>query len=150
MRTKTAVLAAGVATGAIAATLLSGTTAQAYPRIQTIGLHCFGANPNIVGFPFFGGANVTTNSPVRGQISINSDSKDVLPYTTYSTVRVTSLRTNKTQTFRRTWQHSMGDIGGYRIDGIRASGRVKVTVSSVNRGLFQTLTGPTCSGIVTV
>ncbi|MFW0789535.1 hypothetical protein [Gordonia sp. CPCC 205333] len=146
---KSAILTTTLTVSAIsAATLVCGASANAYPREETIGLHCYGQNPNILLFPFYGGARVTLNTPVRGQISISSDSKDPIPYTTDTTVRVTDLRTNRTQTYHRRWQHSLSDIGGYRIDGIAARGRTRVSVSAVNHGLFQTLRGPTCTGIV--
>ncbi|GAC77899.1 hypothetical protein SAMN04488550_3289 [Gordonia malaquae] len=150
MSMKKIAVATGIVSAALASTLVTAPTADAASRIISIGNNCYGANPNYVGFPFFGGANVTTNAPWPGQITINSDSKDVLPYTTYTTVRVTTLSNNHTQTFRRTWHHTMGDNSGYMISGIRATGRVKVTISAINVGMFQTQRGPTCSGIVRV
>ncbi len=150
MKMKKILVTTGLAATALASTLVAAPDAHAASRVISVGNGCYGANPNYLGLPFFGGANVITSAPRPGQITITSDSKDVLPYTTYTTVRVTTLSNNRTQTFRRTWHHSMGDDSGYQISGIRASGRVKVTISAINVGLFQTQRGPTCSGIVRV
>lgn len=150
MRFTSLAVAAGVATTALTAMLFTAPAADAASRSYTIGMHCYGINPNLLGFPFFGGANITTNAPRSGQITINSDSKDILPYTTYTTVRVSNLTTHKTQTFRRTWHHSLGSDSGYSISGISVRGGVKVTTSAINVGLFQTQRGPTCSGVVRV
>ncbi|GEE03812.1 hypothetical protein nbrc107696_42580 [Gordonia spumicola] len=150
MTMKKIAVATGVTATVLTSTLVAAPDAHAASRVLTIGNNCYGPNPNYLGFPFYGGANITTNAPWPGQITINSDSKDVLPYTTYTTVKVTTLSNNRTQTFRRTWHHTMGDDSGYTITGIKASGRVKVTISAINVGLFQTQRGPTCSGIVRV
>lgn len=150
MRTRSVAVAAGLAATAMTATMLAAPAAQAESRSLTVGMHCYGTNPNLLGLPFYGGANITTNAPWPGQITINSDSKDFLPYTTRTTVRVTSLSTNRTRTYHRTWTHSFSDASGYSISSIPARGRIKVTISSVNVGLFQTLRGPTCTGVVRV
>ena len=143
---------AAVAGGVVAAAALVTTTVGTPPAHAfeaTVGMNCFGENPNILLFPFFGGAGIQVNR-ARHEISIYSNSKDAIPYTTDTTVRVTDLRSHRTQTFHRRWLHDFSDPGGYSIEGIKAHGPTTVTISSINRGLFRTVQGPTCRGTINV
>lgn len=150
VRTRVAVAATGIGAALLGTLGVAAAPAHAAPTEQVVGMRCYGTNPNILLFPFYGGATIAANTPGPGQFTITSDSKDAIPYTTDTTVRVTELRTHRTQTFHRRWEHSFSDASGYQISGIRARGPVRVTISAVNRGLFQTLTGPTCTGTVNV
>ncbi|WP_018177907.1 hypothetical protein [Jongsikchunia kroppenstedtii] len=150
MQAKTVATAAGIVVSAATLSLLFSTPAQAESRSEYIAMQCYGLNPNILDIPFYGGATVTTDSPWPGQFSIGSDSKSLFPYTTDTTVTVTELATNRTQTFQRHWTHGLGDDSGYQITGLTGHGQIRVTITATNHGLIPDLPGPTCSGVATV
>ncbi|AZG47338.1 hypothetical protein [Gordonia insulae] len=148
MRRRTMVTAVAIAT--LATTIGAAGPADAAFRTQNIGMNCWSLNPNIADVPFYAGVSVRTDTTRPGLFSIWADSKSLFPYTTDSTVTVTSLATNRSQTFHRRWQHGLADLPGYRIDDLRGSGPIRVTVRSVSHGLIPTLPAPVCSGTATV
>ncbi|MGC4961039.1 hypothetical protein [Gordonia sp. DT101] len=145
MATATVMLGASVL-----ATIGVAGPAQAAPRTQNIGMNCWSLNPNIVDVPFFAGVTVRTDTGRPGDFSIWADSKSLFPYTTDTTVTVTELSTGRAQSHQRHWQHGLGDLPGYWIDGLHGSGPIRVTIRSVGHGLIPSLPAPVCSGTATV
>lgn len=147
---KTTVGLAGIAVGlAVTGTVLAPAVAQAQVKMQRIGMDCWGLNPNVIDFPFYGGATAIWNSTKPDTFRLSGDSKSFFPYVSDTTVRVTNLSTNTTRSYVRRWQHTIGDNSGYFIDNIPAHGRTRITITTLNRGLL-TIPGPMCSGVITI
>ncbi|MEE3851647.1 hypothetical protein VZC37_14985 [Gordonia sp. LSe1-13] len=124
--TATAV-AVGVSTGVAA-------PAQAAVRTQPVGQNCWGLSPHVVDIPLYGGATVRTDPRRPGSFSIWGAGKSFFSYTTDTWVTVLHFPTGHIETFHRRWQPSLADLPGFRIDDLRASGPIRVTVRSVARG----------------
>lgn len=148
MRRRTAVVAASLLGSSVIAGALGAGHADAAIKQQYVAMNCYSLNPNIVDFPYHGGATATWDTKKPGTFTLHSDSKSFFPYVTNSTITVTNLRTGKSQTVKRTWQHGLGDNSGYRITDLRGSGPTKITLNAVNHGLLPNLPARTCSGVV--
>ncbi|MFW0793464.1 hypothetical protein AAFP30_06605 [Gordonia sp. CPCC 205515] len=134
----------------LAATVALAPPADAVLRTQTVGMNCWSISPNIVDLPFNNGVSVRTDTNRPGLFSLWSYSKAVFPSTVDTTITVTSLTTNRSETFHRRWQPSLADLSGYQIDDLRGRGPIRITIRSVGHGLIPALPAPICSGTATV
>ncbi|MFC9894247.1 hypothetical protein ACFVMC_11190 [Nocardia sp. NPDC127579] len=121
------------------------------------GVQCLGLSPNIVDLPYDGGFLVQTDTNAPGRIAylnvggIGSPIRSVFGYVTEATVSWQNLDTGAAGAVTRSYRQGIATENGMQFSGLdTGAGRVRVTVSGVNRGPLLSLPAPACTGEVTI
>jgi hypothetical protein len=143
--------------GLVAVSLAGPAGAAPIATQRVEGMQCVGLSPNIVDLPYDGAFLVQTDTNAPGQIAylnvggIGSPIRSIFGYVTEATVSWQNLDTGAAGAVTRFYRQGIAAENGTQFGRIdTGAGRVRITVSGVNRGALMSLPAPACTGEVTI